>query len=103
MARLSREEAIERLTAYIGERNDDDSIALLEDISDSLTEDTEDWKGKYDELDRTWRDRYIKRFSNIAPDPDTSDVIEVEQDSATEDTDIVDETEDLTIDDILVK
>ena len=102
MPRLKKSEAIKRLSDYIGERNDDDSISLLEDISDSLTDDTEDWKAKYDELDASWRKRYMERFSNIAPDPDTSDVIEVEQTSATEDTDIVDETEDtITIDDIV--
>lgn len=105
MSKLSRDEAITRLTAYIGDRNDDDSIALLEDISDTLpAEDGEDWKAKYDELDASWRARYIERFSNIAPDPDTSDVIETEQTSATEDTDIVDEAEEvLTIDDVITK
>ena len=102
MAKLSRDEAISRLTAYIGDRNDDDSIALLEDISDSLTDDSEDWKAKYDELDASWRARYIERFSNTAPDKDTSEVIETVQDSATENTDVVDESEEtITIDDVL--
>lgn len=102
MPRLSKDEAIKRLSEYIGDRNDDASISLLEDISDSLTEDTEDWKAKYDELDASWRKRYMERFSNIGTDADTSEVIEVEQDSATDDTDIVDEAEDtITIDDII--
>lgn len=102
MPRLKKDEAIKRLSAYIGERNDDESISLLEDISDSLTDDGEDWKAKYDELDASWRKRYIERFSNIAPDPDTSEVIEVEQESATEGTDVVDEAENtITIDDII--
>lgn len=102
MAKLTRDEAITRLTAYIGDRNDDDSIALLEDISDSLLDESEDWKAKYDELDASWRARYIERFSNLAPDKDTSEVIETEQDSATENTDVVDEAEEtLTIDDVL--
>lgn len=100
MPRLKKDEAIKRLSEYIGDRNDDASISLLEDISDSL--DDEDWKGKYDELDATWRKRYIERFSNIGPDPDTSDVIEVEQESATEGTEVEDEAEGtkLTIDDL---
>lgn len=102
MAKLSRDELISKVTAYIGERNDDDSIALLEDVSDSLVEDGEDWKAKYDELDASWRARYIERFSNIGPDKDTSEVIEVEQDSAAEDTDVEDEAEDtLTLEDVL--
>lgn len=102
MAKLSRDEAISRLTAYIGDRNDDDSIALLEDISDSLVDDGEDWKAKYDELDASWRARYIERFSNTAPDKDTSVVIETEQDSAADNTEVVDESEEtITIDDVL--
>lgn len=100
MAKLTRDEAIERLTAYIGDRNDDDSIALLEDISDSLESDGEDWKAKYDELDASWRARYIERFSNIGPEKDTSEVIETEQNSATDDTDVVEGSEELTIDDL---
>ena len=100
MAKLTRDEAITRLTAYIGDRNDDDSIALLEDISDSLVDDSEDWKAKYDELDASWRARYIERFSNLAPEKDTSEVIETEQESATDDTDVVDETEALEITDL---
>ena len=103
MSRLTRDEAITRLTAYIGDRNDDDSIALLEDISDSLTEDSEDWKAKYEELDASWRKRYIERFSNLAPEDDLSEVIETEQESATEDTEVVDESEELTIDDLYEK
>jgi hypothetical protein len=102
MAKLSRDELISKVTAYIGERNDDESIALLEDVSDSLVEDGEDWKAKYDELDASWRARYIERFSNIGPDKDTSEVIEVEQGSAAEDTDVEDEAEDtLTLEDVL--
>lgn len=101
MSRLTRDEAISRLTAYIGDRNDDDSIALLEDISDSLVDDSEDWKAKYDELDASWRARYIERFSNTGMDPDTSEVIETKQTSATDDTEVVDEADDvLTIDDL---
>lgn len=104
MAKLTKEEAITRLTAYIGERNDDDSISLLEDISDSLTDDGEDWKAKYDELDASWRQRYIERFSNISADPDTSVVEEIAQPSATDNTDIVDEADGtITIDDIIEK
>lgn len=100
MAKLTRDEAIGRLTAYIGDRNDDESIALLEDISDSLESDGEDWKAKYDELDASWRARYIERFSNIGPEKDTSEVIETEQNSVTDDTDVVEGSEELTIDDL---
>ena len=62
MARRTREELVAAFRAYAGDRNDDDTIALMEDISDSFW-DGEDWQAKYEENDRQWRERYLSRFS----------------------------------------
>lgn len=62
MARRTREELVAAFCAYAGDRNDDDTIALVEDISDSFG-DGEDWQAKYEENDRQWRERYLSRFS----------------------------------------
>lgn len=62
MARRTREELVAAFRAYAGDRNDDDTIALVEDISDSFG-DGEDWQAKYEENDRQWRERYLSRFS----------------------------------------
>lgn len=62
MARRTREELVAAFCAYAGDRNDDETIALVEDISDSFG-DGEDWQTKYEENDRQWRERYLSRFS----------------------------------------
>lgn len=63
--KLSKEELLEKVKVYVGDRTDDETISLIEDISDSMevTDDTENWKEKYEELDNEWREKYIARFS----------------------------------------
>ena len=69
MAVKTREEILEAIKSKIGEDTSDDSISLLEDITDTIDDyetrvaDKTDWKNKYDELDATWRRKYIERFS----------------------------------------
>lgn len=65
----TREEILEAIRSRIGEDTSDESISLLEDITDTMGDyetrlaDKTDWKNKYDELDATWRRKYIERFS----------------------------------------
>lgn len=63
--KLSKEELIEKVKAYVGDRTDDETISLIEDISDSMevVSDGENWKEKFEELDNQWREKYIARFS----------------------------------------
>ena len=76
--KLGKEELIEKVKAYVGDRTDDETISLIEDISDSMevTDDAENWKEKYEELDNQWREKYIARFSE--PTAIKEDEIEVE-------------------------
>lgn len=76
--KLSKEELIEKVKAYVGDRTDDETISLIEDISDSMdvAVDGEDWKEKYEELDNQWREKYIARFSQ--PSETKDDELEVE-------------------------
>ena len=66
----TKEEIINAIKGKIGEDTSDETLALLEDISDTLndydnkTKDTEDWKAKYEENDKEWRQRYRDRFFN---------------------------------------
>ena len=63
MARLSRDELIEKVRKYIGDRMDDETIEIIEDISDSIdSSDADEWKKKFEENDKMWRDKYISRF-----------------------------------------
>lgn len=78
--KLSKEELIEKVRAYVGDRTDDETISLIEDISDSMEvaadDDDENWKEKYEDLDNQWREKYIARFSE--PSTVKEDEIEVE-------------------------
>lgn len=63
MAKLSRDELIEKVKKYVGDRTDDETIEIIEDISDSIdSSDADEWKKKFEENDKMWRDRYISRF-----------------------------------------
>lgn len=69
MAILNRDEYFERISTIIGDRNDDDSVAFVEDFTDTYndlanraTGDGIDWKEKYNELDKSWKERYKNRF-----------------------------------------
>lgn len=55
-----KSENIERLRALVGDRTDDEALTILEVINDK--DESEDWRTRYDELDKEWRTRYAKAF-----------------------------------------
>lgn len=69
MAVKTRDEIMEAIRKRIGEDTSDEAIALLEDVTDTFTDyetrvsDKTDWKAKYDEMDTSWRKKYMDRFS----------------------------------------
>lgn len=99
--KLSKVELLEKVKNYIGDRTDDESIEIIEDISDSFdteTEDIEAVKKEYEEklkvLDETWRKKYTDRFfSNPTPE-DREDEEEEEEEEKTEYSDLFTEKED---------
>lgn len=63
MAKLSKDELLEKVRIYVGDRTDDETLAIIEDISDSFdSSDADEWEQKYKENDKMWRDKYISRF-----------------------------------------
>lgn len=77
MAVKSRDEILNEIKVRIGEQTDDETIAFLENVSDTLSDletkakgDGTDWKTKYEENDAEWRKRYTDRF--YVSDPDTN-------------------------------
>lgn len=63
MAKLTKNELIEKVRKYVGDRTDDETIEIIEDISDSIdSADADEWKQKFEENDKMWRDKYISRF-----------------------------------------
>lgn len=71
----SREELMSAIKARIGDDTSDEALALIEDMTDTLTDYEgrigEDWKTKYEQLDADWRKRYRDRFyeGGNAPEP----------------------------------
>ena len=69
MAVKTRDEIVEAVRKRIGEDTSDEAISLLEDVTDTFTDyetrvaDKTDWKTKYDEMDASWRKKYMDRFS----------------------------------------
>lgn len=64
---LPKEDFLSRIKTMVGDKTDDDTLSFLEDATDTINSfgsDTEDWKTKYEELDKTWRDKYKARFFN---------------------------------------
>lgn len=62
-------EILEAVRKRIGEDTSDEAISLLEDVTDTFADyetrvaDKTDWKTKYDEMDASWRKKYMDRFS----------------------------------------
>ena len=70
MSVKSREELLDALKVTIGDSTDDSALSLLEDFTDTLNDyeeknkDKTDWKSKYEENDKAWKQRYKERFFN---------------------------------------
>lgn len=87
----SKDDILAQLKEVLGESSsNDNSIALIEDISDTL-DDTTDWKQKYEENDKMWKKKYTDRFfsgtkvdTTDSNESDTSDLNEEEEESTTE-------------------
>lgn len=96
MAKLSKDELIEKVRKYVGDRTDDETIEIIEDISDSIdSSDADNWKQKYQENDKMWRDKYISRFLEKKEDePDTPTEHEEEEKEYNSFEDLFEEEED---------
>lgn len=60
----TKDELLNAVRALLPDDSTDEVLALLEDITDTMDNatDPEDWHGKYDALDKEWRERYKARF-----------------------------------------
>lgn len=64
MAVKTREELMRSLRERLGDDTSDETLALLEDIDDTLGDTTqvEELRRQLTETDRTWREKYRNRF-----------------------------------------
>lgn len=75
---LSREDFMKRLQERVGEGTTEDDISFIEDFTDTYndletrttSEDENEWKTKYDELDKKWREKYKARFFDAGTSPE---------------------------------
>lgn len=80
MAVTDKKSLLDRVTAIIGDDKNDEAISLMEDLTDTFDDydekvrDQTDWKTKYEENDKNWRDKYVSRFKvGVVPDEDEDD------------------------------
>ena len=76
MAIRTSEDILNSIRAKIGDENDDATLEILEDITDTFNDfedrlnNNEDWKTKYMENDKKWREKYAERFFSKEPEPE---------------------------------
>lgn len=80
MSVLTRDNYLSRIKGRLGAELNDEDISLLEDMTDtyddlsSKVSDNTDWKQKYEELDKSWRQKYVDRFNGkVESDEDMQD------------------------------
>lgn len=86
MAVRTKDELLEIIKGRIGDDSSDETISFLEDITDTLSDyeekatnsDTEDWKTKYEENDKMWREKYRERFFSKEVEKEDEDFSEDE-------------------------
>ena len=77
----SKDEILASIRTRIGDDTSDEAIALVEDINDSFDDlstrlnEAGDWKAKYEENDKAWRDKYTERFFTPSDDNPIDNVI----------------------------
>lgn len=78
MAVLDKDTFMTRIKTIVGEDTSDDAMSFIEDMTDTFNDltskstDTEDWKGKYEQLDKEWREKYKARFFEGGSEDDTN-------------------------------
>lgn len=91
MSALNRNEFMARLQERVGDDTSDEALSFIEDMQDTFNDletrsssnNDEQWQQKYDELDKTWREKYKARFFNSETTPE--DVKEEQENDVKED------------------
>lgn len=105
MAKLTKNEFMDKVKALIGDRDDDEVLSFLEDCNDTITDSKDEYKEKYDqllkekeELDKSWRTKYKERFYQSDDQANKDKDKEKDKDLFTDKTDKQLEAENTTID-----
>lgn len=102
MAVLTKEDFMNSIKSRVGEDTSDEAIKFIEDMTDTFNDltnrigDKEDWKTKYEENDKAWKEKYTARFfssENTTP----ADIKEEQKD------DVIDDGTETTFEDLFVE
>lgn len=90
----TKDEIMEEIRTYIGDRADDQTIALVENISDTIDDyaDHANYDEKLMAVESEWRKKYIDRFMNGGENKSDVETPEDEE-----------KTEEFTIDDLYIE
>ena len=74
---VTMDELLQQVNNVIGENTSDDSLSLIENVTDTFNDlstkatnnDAEQWKNKYEENDKAWREKYKSRFMTGGTEP----------------------------------
>lgn len=75
----STAEILELIKNKFADDTSDETLSLIEDVSDTLKEkdslagSSDEWKKKYEDNDKMWREKYKSRFFTSSDDKDASD------------------------------
>lgn len=92
----TKDEMLAEIKSYIGDRTDDETVSLVENVTDTLSdmEKNGNAEARVKEVDDMWRAKYMERFFDGDKEKKN---IEVEEDEETEEKD---KSEEITIDDL---
>ena len=68
MAIVTKQQILDAIRERFADDNSDETLALIENISDTIddyenkTNDTTNWKDKFEQNDKAWREKYKARF-----------------------------------------
>lgn len=77
MAVKSKEDILGIIKEKFKDDTSDSTLGFIEDVTDTINDledkakDETDWKSKYEENDKQWREKYKERFFSIEPNPIT--------------------------------
>lgn len=92
----TKEEILAEIKAYIGDRTDDETVSLVENVTDTLSdmEKNGNAENRVKEVEDMWRAKYMERFFDGDKEKKNN---EGEEDEETEEKD---KSEEITIDDL---
>lgn len=92
----TKEEMLAEIKAYIGDRTDDETVSLVENVTDTLSdmEKNGNAEARVKEVEDMWRAKYMERFFDGDKEKKN---IEVEEDEETEEKD---KSEEIKIEDL---